>query len=530
MIRGVYPMPKVLISDKMAPLAAEIFKQKGVEVDVITGQSPEELKSIIGQYDGLAIRSSTNVTSEILEAATRLKVIGRAGIGVDNVDIPKATENGVIVMNTPFGNSVTTAEHTISMMMALARSIPQANESTHAGKWEKSKFMGVEIYNKTLGVIGCGNIGAIVIDRAQGLKMKVVGFDPFLTKERAAELGIEKVELDELYARADFITLHVPKTDKTANMINKIAFAKMKDGVRILNVARGGLVNEDDLLEALNSGKVAGAALDVFINEPAKDNVLFNHDNVICTPHLGASTIEAQDNVAIQVAEQIADFLVNGAITNALNMPSISAEDAPKLKPYMKLAEQLGSMVGQITDSAYKSITIEYMGSVSQINTKPLTAMAVASVLKASLDGVNMVSAPAVAQSRGIDIATTTHEKGDLPTAIRLRIKTEKREKEITGTLFAGNPRIVSIDNVPVEVTVSPSMIFIRNDDKPGLIGGIGTILGEAGVNIADFRLGRIEGTSEAVAIVAIDGVITKDVLQKLRDLPMIKQLKLLTF
>jgi D-3-phosphoglycerate dehydrogenase len=523
-------MPKVLISDKMAPLAAEIFKQKGVDVDVITGQSPEELKKIIGDYDGLAIRSSTKVTSDILDAATNLKVIGRAGIGVDNVDIPHATERGVIVMNTPFGNSVTTAEHTISMMMALARSIPQANAATHAGQWPKKDFMGVELFNKTLGVIGCGNIGAIVIDRAQGLKMKVIGYDPFLTDERAVEMGIEKVELDDLFAKSDFITLHVPKTEKTANIINKDAFVKMKDSVRIMNVARGGLVNEADLLEALNSGKVAGAALDVFAEEPAKENALFGHRNVICTPHLGASTVETQDNVAIQVAEQIADYLVNGAVTNALNMPSISAEDAPKLKPYLKLAEQMGAMMGQITNSAIKSMTVEFSGSVATLNTKPLSAMIVACVLKATMEGVNMVSAPKVAESRGIDIATTHHEKGDLPTAITLKIKTENREKEITGTLFAGAPRIVSIDNVPVEVAISPSMLFIRNDDKPGLIGEVGTILGQAGVNIADFRLGRIQNTNEAVAIVAIDGNIANDTLTQLQSLDSVRQIKALSF
>jgi D-3-phosphoglycerate dehydrogenase len=525
-------MPKVLISDKMAPKAAEIFKDKGVDVDVITGQSPEELKSIIGQYDGLAIRSSTKVTEDILKSATNLKVIGRAGIGVDNVDIPTATEKGVIVMNTPFGNSVTTAEHTISMMMALARSIPQANASTHAGKWEKSKFMGVELFNKTLGVIGCGNIGAIVIDRALGLKMKVVGFDPYLTDERAVEMGIEKVDLDTLYARADFITLHVPKTDKTAGMINKDAFTKMKDGVRIMNVARGGLIVETDLLEALNDGKVAGAALDVFEEEPAKENTLFGHENVICTPHLGASTIEAQDNVAIQVAEQIADYLVNGAIVNALNMPSITAEDAPKLKPYLALSEQIGLMMGQITDSAIQSIKIEFLGKAAGLNTKPLTAMIVASVLKQSMAEVNMVSAPAIAQSRGIDIATTENDNaGELITAIRLKIKTETREKEITGTLFAGrDPRIVSIDGVPVEAVVSPSMLFIRNDDTPGLIGGIGTILGQAGVNIADFRLGRIDGKKEAVALVSIDGDIANDVMEQLGKLDSVQQLKALKF
>ncbi len=523
-------MPKVLISDKMAPKAAEIFKSNGIDVDVKTGLSPDELASIIGDYDGLAIRSSTTVTPDILSAAKNLKVIGRAGIGTDNIDKPAATQNGVIVMNTPFGNSVTTAEHTISMMMALARSIPQANESTHQGKWEKSKFMGVELFNKTLGVIGCGNIGAIVIDRALGMKMKVIGFDPFLTDERAIEMGIEKVELDELYARADFITLHVPKTEKTANMINAESFAKMKDSVRIMNVARGGLINESDLLNAVNSGKVAGAALDVFEQEPAKENILFGHERIICTPHLGASTTEAQDNVAIQVAEQISDYLNNGAVTNALNMPSISAEDAPKLKPYMKLAEDMGAMMGQITDHAITSITVEYAGTVSKINTKPLTAMIVASVLKATMEDVNMVSAPSIASERGIDIATTLHEKGDLPTSISLKIKTEKREKEVTGTLFGGTPRVVSIDNVPVEVAITPSMLFIRNDDKPGLIGGVGTILGEAGVNIADFRLGRIEGTSEAVAIVAIDGEVANDVMNDLKALDSVQQISLMKF
>jgi D-3-phosphoglycerate dehydrogenase len=525
-------MPKVLISDKMAAKAAEIFKNNGIDVDVKTGLSPDELKACIGDYDGLAIRSSTTVTADILDAATNLKVIGRAGIGVDNVDRTAATQKGVIVMNTPFGNSVTTAEHTISMIMALARSIPQANESTHAGKWEKSKYMGVELYNKTLGVIGCGNIGGIVIDRALGLKMKVIGFDPFLTDNKAREIGIEKVELDDLYARADFITLHVPKTDKTLNMLNAEAFAKMKDGVRIINVARGGLIDEDALKDALDNGKVAGAALDVFAIEPATDHPLFGYETVICTPHLGASTIEAQDNVAIQVAEQISDYLNKGAITNALNMPSISAEDAPKLKPYLTLAEQMGLMAGQITDSAIESIQIDYMGYVSALNIKPLSAMIIASVLKSSMEEVNMVSAPVVAQSRGIAITESTNDKADdLLTAIRLTLKTTNRTKEITGTLFAGKqPRIVSIDHVPVEVTITPSMLFIRNDDKPGLIGSVGTILGNAGINIADFRLGRLTDKAEAVAIVSIDGEVTKDALSTLEKLESVQQLKALKF
>lgn len=525
-------MPKVLISDKMAPLAAEIFRQKGVDVDIKTGLSPDELKACIGDYDGLAIRSSTTVTGDILSCATTMKVIGRAGIGVDNVDIPKATEAGIIVMNTPFGNSITTAEHTISMMMALARSIPQANASTHAGKWEKSKFMGVELYGKTLGVIGCGNIGAIVIDRAQGLKMKVIGYDPFLSDDRASEMGIEKVEMDELFARSDFITLHVPKTEKTANIINADAIAKMKDGVRILNIARGGLIDEQALKDALDSGKVAGAALDVFALEPAKDNILFGHDKVICTPHLGASTIEAQDNVAIQVAEQIADYLMNGAVTNALNMPSISAEDAPKLKPYLKLAEQIGLLAGQITDNAIQSVTVEFMGNVAALNVKPLSAIALASLLKPAMEGINMVSAPVIAKARGIGITESkTETAGDLLTAIRIKVKTASRVKEITGTLFAGKePRIVNIDGVPVEAALTPSMLFIRNDDKPGLIGGVGTILGNAGINIADFRLGRVEGRAEAVALVSVDGDIGPDILAALKDLPSVQQIKHLRF
>lgn len=525
-------MPKVLISDKMADAATEIFKQKNIDVDVITGQSPEDLKSIIHQYDGLAIRSSTKVTSDILASATNLKVIGRAGIGTDNIDKVAATKAGVIVMNTPFGNSTTTAEHTIAMMMAMARSIPQANHSTHQGKWEKSKFMGIELTNKTLGVIGCGNIGAIVIDRAQGLRMKVIGFDPFLTEDRAVELGIKKVDMDELYAQADFITLHVPKTDKTQNMIDATAFNKMKDGVRIMNVARGGLINEDDLLDALNSGKVAGAALDVFAKEPAIDNPLFGHDNVICTPHLGASTIEAQDNVAIDVANQIADYLNHGAVVNALNMPSISAEDAPKLTPYLTLADHMGSMMGQITDSAIQSIDIEYAGKVSFLNTAPLSSMVIASVLKASMDDVNMVSAPEIAKSRGINISNTFKDKAEnFETAITIRLKTENRTKEIIGTLFADkSPRIMSIDHVPVEAAITPSMIFIRNDDKPGLIGAVGMILGNQDVNIADFRLGRIEGTSEAVALVAIDGNLDKNMIDDIRNLPSVKQVQALKF
>ena len=389
------PTPRVLISDELSPAAVQIFRDRGVAVDVKPGLTKEDLEKIIGDYDGLAIRSATKVTEKLLAKAERLKVVGRAGIGVDNVDIKAATAKGIIVMNTPFGNSITTAEHAITLMLALARQIPSADRSTQAGKWEKSKFMGVEITAKTLGVIGCGNIGAIVAERALGLKMKVLGFDPFLTEERALKLGVTKVELDELLRRADFITLHTPLTDKTRNILDASALAKTKTGVRIINCARGGLIDEAALLAGLNAGHIAGAALDVFLVEPARENALFGHENVICTPHLGAATVEAQENVALQVAEQMSDYLLTGAITNAINFPSISAEDAPKLRPYVKLAEQLGLFAGQLTESGIKSVRIEYAGEVAKLNVKPLTAAAIAGVLRPLLSDVNMVSASA---------------------------------------------------------------------------------------------------------------------------------------
>ncbi len=525
-------MAKVLISDKMNPLAEEIFQKNGIEVDVKPGMSPEELADIIGDYDGLAVRSSTKATPDILGKAANLKVIGRAGIGIDNIDLDAATSTGIVVMNTPYGNSITTAEHAIAMMFALARQIPQANISTHAGKWEKSKFMGAELYAKTLGVIGCGNIGSIVANRALGLQMNVIAFDPFLTEERAEELGVEKIELDDLFSRADFITIHVPKNEKTTGLINKDAISKMKEGVRIINCARGGIINEADLKAALDSGKIAGAALDVFETEPATENDLFGHENVICTPHLGAATTEAQVNVAIQVAEQMSDFLINGAVTNALNMPSISAEDAPKLKPYMKLAEQLGSLAGQITDHAIKSISIEYEGSVTELNTKPLTALVMAHLLKHQLDSVNMVNAIKMAQARGIEISETkTGSSKDFRSLITLKVATEKREHVVAGTLFTGKqPRIVNIENVPVEAALADHMLYIRNEDKPGLIGGLGMILAEAGQNIADFRLGRISQDDTAVALVVLDEELPDDIFEKIKILPQIKQVKRLKF
>jgi D-3-phosphoglycerate dehydrogenase len=417
------------------------------------------------------------------------------------------------------------------MMFALARQIPQANQSTHAGKWEKSKFMGVELYAKTLGIIGCGNIGSIVASRALGLQMKVIAYDPFLTPDRARELGVEKVELDDLLARADFITIHVPKNEKTANLLNKDSIAKTKKGVRIINCARGGIIVEADLKEALDSGHVAGAALDVFETEPATGNVLFNHPNVVCTPHLGASTGEAQVNVAIQVAEQMSDYLNNGAVANAVNMPSITAEEAPKLKPYMKLSELLGRFAGQIALSAIQKIEVEYQGDAAAVNTRPLTAIVLASLLKSQLDSVNMVNAAAVAKARGIAVADTRTESSELHTAIKLTVTAQAGVSTITGTLFAGRePRIVEIEDVPIEAALTAHMLFIRNEDKPGMIGSLGTILANEGANIADFRLGRVKAGGTAVSLVSLDGPLSDQALDKLEKLPQIRQVQRLAF
>ncbi|MAI10888.1 MAG: phosphoglycerate dehydrogenase [Rhodospirillaceae bacterium TMED167] len=525
-------MTKVLISDSMSPRAEEIFVERGVDVDVITDMTPEDLKSCIGKYDGLAVRSATKATAEILEAADTLKVIGRAGIGVDNIDIPAASAKGVVVMNTPFGNSITTAEHAIAMIFALARDIPQASASTHAGKWEKSKFMGVELYGKTLGIVGCGNIGSIVADRALGVKMKVAAYDPFLSPERALEIGVDKVNLDQLFARADFISLHTPITDATKGIINAGSITKMKDGVRIINCARGGLIVEDDLKAALDSGKVGGAAVDVFAEEPAKENVLFGHEKVVATPHLGASTNEAQVNVAIQVAEQMADYLLTGAVLNALNMPSVSAEDSPKLAPYMKLAEQLGSFAGQVTETAIKKIQIDYCGHVSDLNTKPLTAVVLQGLLSPLLESVNMVSAPTLARERNIEVTEATCETLDnFQTLIKLTVTTEQQTRSIAGTLSHGDsPRLVEIKGISMDAQLGPNMVYITNEDKPGLIGSLGSVLGEAGINIATFNLGRDNVGGDAIALIETDGPVSDQIADQVRGLPNVVSVKPLVF
>jgi D-3-phosphoglycerate dehydrogenase / 2-oxoglutarate reductase len=527
-------MPKVLISDALSPAAVQIFKDRGIEVDFqpALGKDKDRLSEIIGGFDGLAIRSATKVTAKILEKAKNLKVIGRAGIGVDNVDIPAATARGVIVMNTPFGNSITTAEHAVSLMLALARQIPEADASTRAGKWEKNKFMGVEIFGKTLGVIGCGNIGSIVADRAIGLKMKVIAYDPFLSPERAIDLGVEKIELDELFKRADFITLHTPLTDKTRNVIDAAALKTMKKRVRIINCARGGLVDEVALAEALKSGQVAGAAFDVFVEEPATQNPLFSLPNVVCTPHLGAATSEAQENVALQVAEQMSDYLLRGAITNAINFPSITAEEAPKLKPFVALAEKLGSFAGQLTETGIDKVRITYEGAVAQMNTKALTSAAVAGLLRPMLQDVNVVSAPVVAKERGIVIEETTREMaGDYDSLITVTVESARQTRAVSGTVFAdGRPRIVNIKGIRMDAEFGPSMIYITNLDKPGFIGRFSSTLGEAGINIATFHVGREALGGSAIALIEIDGKLPDDVLTKVRALPQVQQAKTLHF
>jgi D-3-phosphoglycerate dehydrogenase len=523
--------PRVLIADKLSPAAVDIFRARGVEADVKTGLSKDELLKIIDQYDGLAVRSATKADKDVIAAASNLKVIGRAGIGVDNVDIPAATAKGIVVMNTPFGNSITTAEHAIAMMFALARQLPAADVSTQAGKWEKNRFMGVELTAKTLGLIGAGNIGSIVADRALGLKMKVVAYDPFLSPERAAEIGVEKVELDELLARADLITLHTPLTDKTRNILSEENLRKTKKGVLIVNCARGGLVDEGALRKLLDEGHVGGAAFDVFVEEPAKENPLFGHENFIATPHLGASTLEAQENVALQVAEQMSDYLLTGAVTNALNSPSVTAEEAPKLKPFVALAEKLGGFAGQMVDFGIKAIDIAYEGDVSKLNVKPLTAAALAGVLRPMLAEINMVSAPAVAKERGITVSESRQDDSPVyDSLMRVTVTTEKGKRAFAGTVVGGAARIVEVKGMELDAAFSPAMLYVNNLDKPGFIGALGGLLGEGGINIATFNLGRVSAGDDAIALVGVDQAPDEALLGKINALPHVKEARALRF
>ena len=527
-------MPKVLVSDKLSETAVQIFRDRGIDVDFEPdlGKDKDKLRAVIGEYDGLAIRSATKVTEKILDAADNLKVIGRAGIGTDNIDKPAASKKGVIVMNTPFGNTITTAEHAVAMMFAVARQIPEASASTHAGKWEKSRFMGVELTNKTLGVIGAGNIGSIVCERARGLRMKVLAYDPFLGEDKAAEMQVEKVELDDLLTRADFITLHVPLTDATRNILSAEALAKTKAGVRIINCARGGLVDEAALADLLKSGHVAGAAFDVFAEEPAKDNVLFNLPNVVCTPHLGAATTEAQENVALQVAEQMSNYLLTGAVENALNMPSVTAEEAKVMGPWVKLAGHLGGFIGQLTDEPIKAINILYDGSVAGMNLEALNCSVVAGIMKRTNPDVNLVSAPVIAKDRGVKISTTSQDKsGAFEGYVKVTVVTDVRERSIAGTVFSdGKPRFIQIKGINIDAEIGEHMLYTTNEDVPGIIGLLGNTMGKNNVNIANFTLGRNEVGGEAIALLYVDDRIPDDVIAALETTGQFTQVRPLEF
>ncbi len=525
---------KVLISDKLSEAGLAIFKAaKGVEVDYQPGLGKDipKLKEAIKSAHALAIRSGTTVTAEILAAAPNLKVIGRAGIGVDNVDVAEATKRGVIVMNTPGGNTITTAEHAISMMCALTREIPQATASMKAGKWEKSRFMGTELYQKILGVIGCGNIGKIVADRAMGLRMKVIAFDPFLSDEAAEKIGVKKVELDDLFQQADFITLHIPKTEKTANLLNAAAFGKMKKGVFLINCARGGIVNETDLVDAIEKGIVAGAALDVFEKEPVDPNhPLLKMDQVICTPHLGAATEEAQENVALEVAHQIVDFLVNGTIQNALNFPSVSGEIVPVLKPYLSLAEKIGKLQGQLAEEAPTEIKVEYAGELAKLPTASLTIAVVKGILDPILEGesVNLVNASVIAKTRGIRvIETKVTDSSDFASLLTVTLQFKNESHKIGGTIFGKtHPRIVRFNDYFLEAVPEGTILVISNHDQPGVVGNVGTILAKNNINISRLQLGSSAKSKQATAFYNIESQVDAKVIQELAKVPGIISVK----
>lgn len=520
---------KILISDNISKKCIEILKTSGLDVDVKTGMNPSELKACIGEYHGIILRSATKLTSDIINAATNLKVIGRAGSGLDNVDKTAATKKGIVVMNTPGGNTITTAEHTFALLVSLSRKIPQATMSMREGKWEKKKFLGVELFHKTLGIIGIGNIGGQVAKRAQGFDMNVIAYDPFLSEEKAQAMGVKKVELHDVFKRSDFITIHTPLTAETKNLINKKTLAEMKKGVRIINCARGGIINEKDLYEALAEGKVAGAALDVFEKEPADNNPLLTLDNVVATPHLGASTKEAQENVAIAVAEQVADYLINGTIRNAVNFPSIPSDQVSRLRPYIDLAEKLGSFASQIFEGGITEISIEYQGDASEINTEPVTIAAIKGFLTPILEEtVNFINAPVIAKERGIEVKEIkSADAGDYQSMVAIRLKAEGTERYVAGTLFSKkDPRIVFIDTFKVDIVPLGELLFIYNNDKPGVIGNIGMLLSKNNINIARMHFGRETPGGTAISVVTIDTPASPKIIETIKGLPNILSIK----
>ncbi len=523
-------MNKVLIADKLSLEAEKIFTANNIACDIKVGLTENEIIDIAENYNAIVVRSATKITKKIIYAGKNLKVLGRAGIGVDNIDINSATDNGIVVMNTPYGNSITTAEHTISLMMSLARNISQADQSTKSGKWEKSKFMGTELFGKVLGMIGCGNIGSLVAERSIGLKMNVIVHDPFVSETQLQNIGAKKVELQEIFKLADFITLHTPLTNETKGILNKESILKCKKGVRIINCARGGLVVENDLLQMLEEGQVSGAALDVFNEEPPKNNNLFKSKNLILTPHLGASTKEAQENVAIQIAQQISDYLLNDVIVNSINVSPITIEEAPLLKPYLNLCQNLGKFGGQILESNIKNINITFKGSVSRIKTKPLISTLIASILAIKMESINLINAEVVAKQKNIEVITSFQDQTEShDSEISIKITTEKEIFNFAGALFAGCSRIISINGMRMEAEISKNMLYTSNSDKPGVIGALGTELGNANVNIATFNLGRT-GSGQAVSLIEIDGKIDPKLIKKLEKISNVKKIKKLSF
>jgi len=524
-------MYKVLATDKLSQRGVEILQQaEGLQVEVKNNLSPQELLQVIGDFHALIVRSTTKVTEAVLEAGKNLKVVGRAGIGVDNVDVGAASARGVLVMNTPGGNTITTAEHAVSLLLALARSIPQATASMKEGRWEKDKFMGVELFQKTLGIIGLGRIGSEVARRAKGMMMEVIAYDPFISAEVAQEMGIQLVDLDRIFVESDFITIHAPLTEETRNLINEGTISRMKDGVRIINCARGGIVNEAALYQALRSGKVAGAALDVFDKEPLKESPLFELDNFICTPHLGASTAEAQENVAIAIARQVIDYLKRGVIRNAVNAPSLEPEVLSQIQPYLVLAEKLGSLESQLSEGRMEEIRIDYRGEIAGMDLAPLTVAVVKGVLSPILqDAVNTINALPFAKGRGIHVVESkSAQDEDFASVISVGIKTDKGRSEVAGTIFKKHePRVIRINEFRLEAIPEGHILIFSNIDTPGVVGKIGTLLGESQVNIASIQLSREKPGGRALSLVNVDQPVPHETLERLRSLPSIVFAKL---
>jgi D-3-phosphoglycerate dehydrogenase len=523
---------KVLALDNLQKVGIDVFVKEGIEVDVKGKMTPEELAAVIDHYDGVVVRGATKATAAVFEKVTRAKVIGRAGSGTDNIDKAAATKKGVVVMNTPGGNTVTTGEHAIAMMMALARQIPQATASMKEGKWEKNKFMGTELTDKVLGVVGMGNIGKVVAERGLGLKMSVLGYDPYVSKEDMARLGVEYATLDDLFRRSDFITFHTPLTPETKNMVNASSLAKMKKGVYLINCARGALIVEADLQAALESGKVKGAAIDVYpVEPPPADTPYFKHPNVILTPHLGAATTEAQEKVAVLIAEQISDFLKKGSIRNSVNFPSVSAELLPTLKPYLELGEKLGAFHGQMLDAPLKELKVEYIGEVGKLATAPVTISILKGLLQYQTEEVNLVNARMVAEERGVKVTETKAARSeDFTSLVRVQVVTGKGESTLSGTVYGTSPRVVTIDRYPIEADLSGGILMLQNQDVPGVVGRVGTFLGEKGINIAGLQLGRKEVGGTAVSLISVDNPVPEPVLKQLSKLPNIMAAKYLTF